>query len=328
MTDTAERPLINSNPNVWYGGVWAAESDQGLKREKNEDAWGQRGDLGVWVIADGMGGHSAGERASAIVVQTVLEKVGEGEWKMSDILFEAHRRIKDWQADGTAADMGSTVVVLHLSGNAASVAWVGDSRAYLLRDRILYPLTTDHSYVGMLLSKRLITHEEATDHPQRNIILKAIGTDTFHEPDTKTITITKGDRILLCTDGLTSLVEDDKIASILYKSIIPADGIKNLIKEVNSKGGYDNTTLILVDVTSDILGHPIVLEPTPVILKEERRNKRSYTKGLYAAVVLLFCCIVLFLLWLARPAGKNDLTTKAPPVERIKELKRPGGVER
>lgn len=226
----------------------AARTDVGMVREQNEDAF-YIGD-NVFAVADGMGGHDAGEVASGIAVRILRENKFNGadpEGWLRAVISEINAEIfRQASINPGYAGMGTTLTVLIIEGNRAYLGHVGDSRAYLLRDGMLRQLTDDHSVVGELLKRGVLTREEARFHPQRNIITRALGTFPQVDIDISSLDTRVGDRVLLCTDGLTSAVSDQELADILLSTHDPNQACNTLIDEANKRGGYDNTTVVVV----------------------------------------------------------------------------------
>jgi protein phosphatase len=229
-------------------------TDAGKVRQNNEDSLlvGEGQDTSLFVVADGIGGFEAGEVASSIAVET-LKELGPGE-SFDDAIQEANRRILSAARDDDKfSGMGTTVVAIRFGGTdeepAAEIAHVGDSRAYLLRDGELRPLTEDHSLVAELVRSGDLTRAQAAEHPQKNLITRALGADEDVEVDTTRIPVEKGDRILLCSDGLSDMVPEDRISEVLSQpSQDPETPARQLLTEALEAGGTDNITLVLVDV--------------------------------------------------------------------------------
>jgi protein phosphatase len=228
----------------------ACGSDVGLTRELNEDNYLSEPDIGLWAVADGMGGHEAGEIASGIVVRELPKCVRQGE-ALSDAIDLVHSMIRMAVQDGEGAPgMGATVVALKLDSLNYEIAWVGDSRAYLWNGRVLRRLTKDHSYVQMLLDHDMILESEVATHPARNVISQGLGvggvdTDAV-KPGMAQGAIKPGETLLLCSDGLTGEVDDKKIADILAHSSDARACVDKLIRAALDAGGRDNVTAIVV----------------------------------------------------------------------------------
>jgi PPM family protein phosphatase len=240
-------------------------TDTGRQRRDNEDSMYVRAP--VFVVADGMGGAQAGEVASRIAVEAFeqgLPDSGSPEERLADRAREANRRIHELShADLERHGMGTTLTAAYLDDSHLAIAHVGDSRAYLFRDGELQRLTQDHSLVGELVRKGKLTEEQAEEHPQRSIITRALGPEASVEIDTWTYPVKDGDILLLCSDGLTSMVPEEKIADVLESSASLRDAATRLIREANAAGGRDNITVVLTRL-EDVGGEPGIDAPTVV----------------------------------------------------------------
>jgi PPM family protein phosphatase len=231
----------------------AWRSDVGRQRSVNED------DLVVrppfFAVADGMGGAKAGEVASAIAAGTFEGEADSGEpaeAQLARILREANRRIYDLAVkDESHRGMGTTLTAAMVHGDEISLAHVGDSRAYVLRRGGLEQLTSDHSLVAELERSGQISPEAAEHHPQRSIITRALGPEPEVEVDTYTVTGRDGDLFLLCSDGLTSMISDEEVASILRSAGSLEDSAEALVRAANQSGGKDNITVVLFRLAGD-----------------------------------------------------------------------------
>jgi PPM family protein phosphatase len=225
----------------------------GRQRSVNED------DLVVsppfFAVADGMGGAKAGEVASAIAAGTFEGEAESGEpaeAQLARILREANRRIYDLAVkDESHRGMGTTLTAAMVHGDEISFAHVGDSRAYVLRRGELEQLTSDHSLVAELERSGQISPEAAEHHPQRSIITRALGPEPEVEVDTYTVTGRDGDLFLICSDGLTSMISDEEVASILRSSGALEDAADELVRAANQSGGKDNITVVLFRLSDD-----------------------------------------------------------------------------
>jgi PPM family protein phosphatase len=231
----------------------AGRTDVGRQRSANEDSLVVRPPL--FAVADGMGGAKAGEVASAIAVEAV-ERAGESdepvEEQLADIVREANRRIYELAAaDDSRRGMGTTLTLAKLHGDEVSLAHVGDSRAYRLREGELTQVTRDHSLVAELERTGQITPEAAEHHPQRSIITRALGPEPDVEVDTYTLTGREGDLFLICSDGLTGMISDAEVAAILRSSSSLEEAAEALVRSANQSGGKDNITVILFRLGED-----------------------------------------------------------------------------
>jgi PPM family protein phosphatase len=224
------------------------KSDTGRQRRANEDHFYARAPL--FVVADGMGGAQAGEVASGLAAETFaagLPDEGSPQERLVAQVLEANRRIHELsRADRDRAGMGTTLTAAYVDGDEVALAHVGDSRAYLLREGELTQLTRDHTLVDELVRRGRLTEEEAAEHPQRSIITRALGPEPDVEVDTFTQPLRDRDVLLLCSDGLTSMVSEANIADILRKTTSLGDAGRALVKAANDAGGRDNITVVLV----------------------------------------------------------------------------------
>ncbi|MDQ6820782.1 MAG: Stp1/IreP family PP2C-type Ser/Thr phosphatase [Actinomycetota bacterium] len=226
----------------------ACRTDPGRQRRGNEDSAFVRAPL--FVVADGMGGAQAGEVASRIAVDAFergLPDTGPPETRLADRVREANRQIYERSLEEQdRAGMGTTLTAAYLDDAGLAIAHVGDSRAYLFRDGALTRLTRDHSLVEELVKQGKLTAEEAAEHPQRSIITRALGPEPEVEVDTETHDVQPGDVILLCSDGLTTMLSEERVAEILGAARSLDQAAQGLIDEANQAGGRDNITVILL----------------------------------------------------------------------------------
>ena len=224
----------------------AYRTDTGRQRQANEDSFFAGAPL--FAVADGMGGAQAGEVASRIAADSFepAERGSEpAETYLRSIAEEANRRIHAIaQRDSTRSGMGTTLTSAMLEDDEVSIAHVGDSRAYLYRDGELRLLTSDHSLVEELRRQGRLTDAQAQDHPQRSIITRALGPEEEVEIDTLTVSARPGDVILLTSDGLTTMIKDERIAEILADDESLEDAVDRLVREANEAGGRDNITAV------------------------------------------------------------------------------------
>lgn len=229
---------------------WASATHTGLVRSNNEDSLypessGSSDDVTLLMVADGMGGHVAGEVASRIAVETAADIVGPPGRRM---VGANHAVLLEVAANQELAGMGTTMTILELGTDGVGrFAHVGDSRAYLLRDGSLRQLTVDHTVAAEYVAAGKLTPEEAHNHPQRNMITRALGLtqnlliDEFEEP------LEVGDRFLLCSDGVNSMLRDHEIAEQLAAATVE-EAAWGLVEAANLAGGHDNITAVVVDV--------------------------------------------------------------------------------
>ena len=241
---------------------WGASTDVGMVRQQNEDSF--LAEETLFVVADGMGGHNAGEVASALAVTTLKAgaRLGIDDAEVfRELVQQANSAIYTASLDdSTQSGMGTTVTALSIVEGEEPrvlVANVGDSRAYLWRSGALSRLSVDHSYVQELVNEGIITPEAARVHPRRNIVTRALGIDRSVMVDVFTHFVRTGDRIVLCSDGLVDEVADTEIAQVLGQHSDPQETAEALVMVANTNGGRDNTTVVVVDVLDDI-SEPLV----------------------------------------------------------------------
>jgi len=240
--------------------VCAARTDVGLIRSGNEDNYIMVPERGIFVVADGMGGHAAGEIASEMAVQAITRDLGSFKGlSTDDAAARMTRAIKGANAaifERTLSEhdkrgMGTTCTSLVLHGhNRYLIGQVGDSRAYLLREGRFHQLTKDHSYVQEQVDAGYLTPEQARTHPYANVITRCVGASGDVMPDIFSGTVRAGDVFLLASDGLTGMVEDDGLEMILKAQGTPERWVDKMVAEANRRGGLDNITCIIVHVDS------------------------------------------------------------------------------
>ena len=231
---------------------WGARSDVGLVRGHNEDSFLLRTPL--FMVSDGMGGHAAGEVASSIAVETVGEQApGTADDVLLGAAVEAaNMAVIEASEQGIGKPgMGCTATAVLIEKNRMAVAHVGDSRAYVLRQGTLVRVTHDHSYVEELVDSGQITADEARTHPSRSIITRALGSDPDMYADHFSLEVNDGDRIILCSDGLSSMISDAEIESLAVSSATPQQAADNHVAAALTAGGADNVTVVVVDVLND-----------------------------------------------------------------------------
>ncbi len=242
--------------------VHAARTDVGMIRSGNEDNFSVNAaaDRGLFIVADGMGGHAAGEVASEMAVQTVERELSQTRDledratfdKVKDALRKANRNIHDRTiTEVDKQGMGTTASVLLMSTVKYLIGQVGDSRVYLLRDGALQQLTKDHSYVQEQVDAGFLTPEQARYHPYSNVITRCVGASPDVEPDVYQGEVRVGDLFLVASDGLTGMVDDRRLQALLMSRAEPERKVHSLIAEANGRGGLDNITAIVVQVVED-----------------------------------------------------------------------------
>ena len=260
---------------------WGARSDVGLVREHNEDSFLLRTPL--FAVCDGMGGHAAGEVASSIAVKVIGEEAPN---TADDVLLgaaieAANQAVIEAPQKGIGKPgMGSTASAIFIEGNQMAVAHVGDSRIYLLHHGTLVRITHDHSYVEELVDSGQITADEARNHPSRSVVTRALGSDPEMYADHFTLEVSDGDRIILCSDGLSSMILDDEIESIAVSNITPQNAADSLVSAALTAGGADNITVIVVDILDDGL---------------IEKNRRRFTRGILATSISIIALLVVSL---------------------------------
>lgn len=231
---------------------YGSRTDVGLVREHNEDSLAVNPPL--YAVADGMGGHAAGEVASEIAIQTLVANAPEtpdGDDLARAVVAANHAIIRAVHEGIGRKGMGTTMTAAMLSGKRLVIAQVGDSRAYLLHEGSLQRITRDHSLMADLIDSGQITPEEAKTHPQRSVITRALGSDPSTLPDIYEMNVSAGDRLLLCSDGLSGMVDDPLLESTLARIKDPQRCAAALVNEAITAGGHDNVTAIVVDAPSN-----------------------------------------------------------------------------
>lgn len=233
---------------------YGAYTDQGMVRTSNEDAFAVNMERGLFLVADGMGGHAGGEIASSMVAAALEEWIttrASGQNPEQDLLLaarEANTRVYETQSQRPElAGMGSTLIALSLHGGRYYIAHVGDSRAYRLREGRLEQLTRDHSLVWHLFENGVIRKKDLVTHPQKNLITRSIGPHPEVEIDLEQGELLEGDVFLLCSDGLTDVISDEGISEALADTgKTPQELGEGLVSSANAAGGPDNITVVIV----------------------------------------------------------------------------------
>lgn len=244
-------------------------SDVGMRREKNEDSYLLNNELSLFVVADGMGGHVGGEFASRLAVQTIEDviytiernsdtsilednKISPSDYR-SQLKFAvqtaSHRIYEEAVKDSSLRGMGTTAVTMWLRDGRIFIANVGDSRAYLIRNKEIYQLTEDHSLVGEQLRAGVISEVAAKGHKLKNIITRSVGFQNEVEIDVIIKVPRNGDRFLLCSDGLTNMLDDEELLEVVSDGSTVKDASQVLVDMANSRGGDDNITVILAEIS-------------------------------------------------------------------------------
>ncbi len=236
-----------------------AKTDIGKAREINQDYYyipNKLDDLNLYILADGMGGYNGGEVASKLAIESAkkyiasnFEKINYSKEEILDLIknameyanmvvYEKSKEVKELEG------MGTTLDICLIYNNKIFIGHVGDSRIYRIRDNIIRKLTKDHSYVQKLIEDGTITREEAITHPKKNMLMKALGCTPYVEPDIRARNYESGDILVMCSDGLTNMVEEEKIYEMVKEDAIEAP--EKLVNFANLLGGYDNITVITI----------------------------------------------------------------------------------
>lgn len=239
---------VDPSPLHWVSG---AATDRGRVRASNQDAYLDRPDMGLWAVADGMGGHSDGALASHAIVAALSllphpRRLGTSVRAARGVLQRVNQELLERASALSDTDViGSTAVVLLAVGGHCAILWVGDSRAYRLRDGDLTRLTTDHSQVQTLVEAGLLPGEGADDHPLSNVLLRAVGSEDDLAVDGRIERLAAGDRYLLCSDGLYRELDTATLAATLA-SAPSAEGAQALVQQACEHGGRDNVTAVII----------------------------------------------------------------------------------
>ena len=236
-----------------------AKTDIGKARELNQDYYyisNPNDEIKLYVLADGMGGYKGGEVASCLATETVkeyintqfknthkekndiLELVKNAMTHANSVVYEKSKQVQELEG------MGTTLEVCLIYNNKAYIGHIGDSRIYRIRNGLIRRLTKDHSYVQKLIEDGKITRQEANTHPKKNMLTKALGCTPYVEPDIRARNIEKDDIIIMCSDGLTNMVSEERMCELITKD--PSKAAEQLIKEANMLGGYDNITVVII----------------------------------------------------------------------------------
>lgn len=308
----------------------ASKSDVGRVRQANEDScetWRFDDGAHLLVVADGMGGHRGGAKASQTAIRAIAETFGGGaDGRAADTLVEAvttanERIFRLAQEDPELEGMGTTVVAFHLDARRrGTVAHVGDSRAYRYRNGRLEPLTTDHSVVAEMQRRGLLSADEAAVHPRRNEILRSVGVLPDVDVEVADVEVVGGDRYVLCSDGLSGVVKDDEIAA-LVQTKSPADAVDALIDLANERGGPDNITVqILAIPAGESEGDPEATAPvelTNVGIEaiETRRRRRARARQIGTVLGIAAATVAAWMIWQSTRSPSRDAAAAPAPIE-------------
>ena len=237
---------------------YAVRTDVGRIREHNEDDYCVNQDLGLYVVADGMGGHASGEVASAIAVAAIEQQIKQGN-SLPEAIEIAHLAIlKGVETGAGRPGMGTTVVAVQLQDSAYTLAWLGDSRAYLWAGKLLQ-ISKDHSLVQMLLDSGQITQAEARVHPRKNIIYQNLGAVNAEKLQVSVEhgVLYKNQKIILCSDGLSDEVDDEQMSEIIAQTNDDDLIVENLVEAAINNGGKDNVSVIVISASGDAPEDPL-----------------------------------------------------------------------
>lgn len=257
--------------------MWGARSDVGCVRPHNEDSYLVQSPL--FCVCDGMGGHAAGEVASSIAVETIAKTAPQAAdaARLAAAVEAANAAVIEAALNGLGKPgMGCTATCAYIENDMLAIAHVGDSRAYLLHEGTLIRVTRDHSYVEELVDAGEITADEARVHPNRSVITRALGSDPAMYADHFTLHIEEGDRLILCSDGLSSMIPDSDIENIATQSSTAQICVDNLVDAALAAGGHDNVTVVVVDLVDD-----------GVMREAKRVRRRNVTIGVVLGLILV-----------------------------------------
>jgi PPM family protein phosphatase len=271
-------------------------TDIGRVRERNEDSVLVNPPL--YIVADGMGGHRGGQVASQVALETMDELGTEGPGSLADHVRRANRAVWDRSVeDERLSGMGTTLTAARIDGGSALIAHVGDSRAYLFRDGMLRQLTTDHTLVDRMVKVGEITEAEAEVHPHKNVLTRALGTDEQVEVDEDSIALLDGDRLVICSDGLTGMVTEDQIQAILENSDHPQQAADRLVKAANRAGGIDNISVVVLDAIGE---EGEVADGDRRVAPQSRRTLARWGLRAGLAILIVVALLVGGRVWLDR----------------------------
>jgi protein phosphatase len=236
------------------------DTHPGRVHADNEDSIGWNVDAQVWLVADGMGGHSSGEVASRIVTDTILDEIAR-QVPLTQCVLNAHQAVAD-AASGQAElnGMGSTVVSMQIRDGECDVVWVGDSRAYLWRRGSIERISRDHSFVELLREGTEMSETEVRGHPQRNVVIQTLGMGA-PVPGHEHLALKSRDWLILCSDGLNDELTDKEISNELERSADPKEAVGHLIQAALDRGGRDNVSVVIVECDKKVQGLGHALRP-------------------------------------------------------------------
>jgi serine/threonine protein phosphatase PrpC len=279
-------------------------TDVGRMREVNEDSYLADGPL--FGVADGMGGHVAGDVASQTAVKVITsnsaEHPPEGPEDLETYVHAANESV--WEKarnDPRLKGMGTTCTIVFVDGSTAYFAHVGDSRAYLLRQGELSQVTEDHTLVQRMVNEGRLAPEEAAHHPQKNMITRALGVDSQVQVDLLTLELHAGDRILINSDGLSSMIDDEQISQVLRGADTVDEAAEQLVAAANEAGGEDNITVVVLDVEEDdpnaplprVSAQPRSQTPAPVVDEDRESVEPTTSSGLFKKLAIALVLVVV-----------------------------------
>lgn len=280
---------------------FATKTHPGLRRSRNEDHSASSIALGLWVVADGVGGHTHGDVASRIACEAIVSKIEEGTNLVESLRYAHLAVLEEIRRRGSSDNMGTTAVVLKLSGKEYEIAWVGDSRAYLFdadADELVM-LTTDHSAVFDLVGRGEISLEQARTHPQRHALSRSLGVSEQNasEPSVVSGTLNAGQQLLLCSDGLTDELSDTSIAYLMNSNPDLDLLVEALVDKALLSGGRDNITVTVVGDAIQASAQPAV-DQKPDLICDGRDTQGILTSSgsrltLLCALVVVLCTLGL-----------------------------------
>jgi PPM family protein phosphatase len=271
-------------------------TDVGRVREGNEDSY--LVDPPLYAVADGMGGARGGEVASQLALETIEGMAQAGEGTLAEQVTEAnHAVFARSQEDRSVSGMGTTLTAVHVVDGVGNVAHVGDSRAYLLRGGAMRRLTDDHTLVNRMVKAGEITADEAEVHPHRNVLTRVLGTEPEVQVDVQEVPLMDGDRMLLCSDGLFAMVNEEQIQAIVETEPDPQRAADRLVRAANRAGGIDNITVVVLDAQDGDAGEnpaPSASEPASAQEEDGGIRRRRAIRWIAGAVLAL---VVLVAVW-------------------------------
>lgn len=256
---------------------FAAETHPGNRYQHNEDSLGWLEDAGLWLVADGMGGHACGDLASLTAKQAVLDALDADDpaniRPLTELIGQAHDAVVAEGIRRDAVNMGSTIAVVRISGARAEIGWCGDSRVYLWRDGQLVRLTRDHSLLEQLLESGVVQPEEAFGHPQKHVLVQALGiTNPPPIPAQLNVELANGDMLLMCSDGLHDELRDEQINSLLLANPEPKAAVAALLKQILAGPARDNISVVCMKLSE--LDETLVMQPPLTVAQLRERFER------------------------------------------------------